>query len=661
MLRYSMFCFRLLIVLGPLSVLGCIDSSRHDGSGSTPAEGGAGATTDGGGTGNGVAPSEPVSPFIVVDQFGYRPDSEKIAVIRDPQAGFDADESFTPGDSYALVDAADGTQVLTDAPAEWNDGATDPTSGDRAWWFDFSSVSTPGSYYVLDLDHDVRSHVFEISSTIYHEVLKQAVRMFFYQRAGQDKQPPNADAAWADDPSHVGPLQDHECRVYDQPDSAATERDLWGGWYDAGDLNKYTSWTARYVVGLLQAYDENPSVWTDDYDIPESGNDIPDILDEAKWGLDFLIRMQNEDGSVLSIVGEPSASPPSSATGQSLYGPENTSATLSTAGAFAYGAHVLGEVGQSDYAADLESRAVSAWAWADANPDVLFYNNDSSSGSSGLGAGQQEMDDYGRLVRRLAAAVFLYELTGDTTYRSFFDANYTEVHLCQWWWAGPFELEGQEVLLHYTTVPGATASVVSAIQNYYRTGMESYYDHHWPATDPYLAYLQDYVWGSNSTKCSQGLMFQDVVTYGTDSARNADSQRAAERYVHYIHGVNPLGLVYLTNMSAFGAESSANEIFHSWFSDESELWDRVGTSTYGPAPGFMPGGPNPGYQLNACCPDGCAGLSCSSESTEPPLNQPAQKSYKDFNTGWPLDSWSITEPSCGYQIQYIRLLSWFAR
>jgi endoglucanase len=75
----------------------------------------------------------------------------------------------------------------------------------------------------------------------------------------------------------------------------------------------------------------------------------------------------------------------------------------------------------------------------------------------------------------------------------------------------------------------------------------------------------------------------------------------------------------------------------------------------------MPGGPNPGYQLNECCPDGCAGLSCSSEPIEPPLNQPAQKSYKDFNTGWPLDSWSITEPSNGYQINYIRLLSWFAR
>ena len=47
--------------------------------------------------------------------------------------------------------------------------------------------------------------------------------------------------------------------------NAATERDVWGGWYDAGDPNKYTSWTAGYVESLLRAYAENPTIWTDDY------------------------------------------------------------------------------------------------------------------------------------------------------------------------------------------------------------------------------------------------------------------------------------------------------------------------------------------------------------------------------------------------------------
>jgi hypothetical protein len=138
--------------------------------------------------------------------------------------------------------------------------------------------------------------------------------MLYYQRAGQAKDAAHAGEGWTDAASFVGPGQDHDCRLYRDTSNASTARDLWGGWYDAGDLNKYTTWTAGYVQTLLRAYAENPTVWTDDYDIPESGNGIPDVLDEARWGLDYLGRLQQDDGSMLSIVGEPGASPPSSAT-----------------------------------------------------------------------------------------------------------------------------------------------------------------------------------------------------------------------------------------------------------------------------------------------------------------------------------------------------------
>jgi hypothetical protein len=116
------------------------------------------------------------------------------------------------------------------------------------------------------------------------------MRTFFYQRAGQNKTAAHAGAGWVDGPSFMGALQDPQCRLFSDKNNAATERDLRGGWYDAGDLNKYTSWTAGYVETLLRAYAENPAIWTDDTGIPESGNGIPDVLDEAKWGLDFLVR-----------------------------------------------------------------------------------------------------------------------------------------------------------------------------------------------------------------------------------------------------------------------------------------------------------------------------------------------------------------------------------
>jgi hypothetical protein len=629
--------------------------------------GGTGAT----GAFGGVSSAAPAtSPFIVVDQFGYLPDAEKIAVLRDPQMGVDADQSFTPGTTYELVEAASGASVFMAAPAAWNGGAVDASSGDKAWWFDFSSVAVPGEYYVLDVDRNVRSYAFEISNGVYADVLKQALRMFFYQRVGQDKDAAHAGAGWVDTPSHVGALQDHAARLYSDAQNPATERDVWGGWYDAGDYNKYTSWTAGYVENLLRAYVENPAAFGDDNAIPESGNGVPDVLDEAKWGMDFLTRMQEPDGSLLSIVGEASGSPPSSATGQSLYGSPNTSATLASAAAFAYGAQVFGQQSADTlktYADDLRMRAVQAYAWADANPNVVFKNNDQASGSSGLGAGQQETDDYGRTAYKLDAAVQLFRLSGEATYQGFVDANYQKSHLiANGNYVAEWDVALQDSLLEYSDDSRATPAVSAAIRDAYAKGVTGGANLSavlGNASDPYLAYLHDYVWGSNQNKAGKGNAFTAAVVHGLASAESADYLRAAARYIHYLHGVNPFSLVYLSNMNEHGAENSVNEFYHTWFTDKSPDWDRVGVSKYGPPPGYLTGGPNPSYDWDACCPSGCGSSEndavCSSESISPPKGQPPQKSYKDFNTNWPLDSWQVTEPDDGYQIAYIRLLSKF--
>ncbi|HEX6224644.1 MAG TPA: glycoside hydrolase family 9 protein [Chryseolinea sp.] len=614
--------------------------------------------------GSSYALSQTLTKYIVVDQFGYLPASKKIAVIRDPQVGFDASESFTPGPEYALVSKSTGQPVFTAAPVAWKSGATDNSSGDRAWWFDFSSVTTPGSYYVVDAQKDLKSFEFEISSTVYNGVLRHAVRTFFYQRVGFAKPAQHAGAPWADGASHLGPLQDKNARPYNEKNNALKEVDVSGGWFDAGDYNKYTNWTANYVVDFMRAYLEAPGVWTDDYNIPESGNGIPDLLDEARWGIDHLLRMQQNDGSVLSIVGLSHASPPSSATGQSLYGTASTSATLNTAGAFALASKVYREIGMTSYADLLKERAVKAWDWSASNPNVIFRNNDVASGTSGLGAGQQETDDYGRSMAKVEAACFLFEVTGEYKYKDFMEANYSSVHLMTWNWASMYEVSNQEAILHYASLPGANAAIASQIRNTYKNSLNTA-DHflaHSGKTDPYLAHINQYGWGSNSLKALQGLIFTDLISYGIDPARNAEALQAAETFIHYIHGVNPLNMVYLSNMYDYGGDNCANEFYHTWFANGSALWDRVGTSTYGPPPGFVPGGPNPTYNWDSCCPAGCGGSNnslCTSESLTPPKGQPAQKSYKDFNTSWPLNSWEVTENSNSYQLNYIRLLSKF--
>jgi hypothetical protein len=109
--------------------------------------------------------------------------------------------------------------------------------------------------------------------------------------------------------------------------------------------------------------------------------------------------------------------------------------------------------------------------------------------------------------------------------------------------------------------------------------------------DPYLAFLSAYPWGSNMNKGAQGTMFYDLVAYGIDP-QNADAPRFAERYVHYIHGVNPLGLVYLSHMNDYGAATSVTRFFHTWFSHGSPDWETVGVSSYGPPPGYLTGGAN---------------------------------------------------------------------
>jgi endoglucanase len=204
--------------------------------------------------------------------------------------------------------------------------------------------------------------------------------------------------------------------------------------------------------------------------------------------------------------------------------------------------------------------------------------------------------------------------------------------------------------------------VAQAINGGFKTNVEgpNYFGQLHSNADPYLAYLQAYVWGSNQTKGGQGNMFADVVAFGLDSAANADATRYAERYVHYFHGVNPLQLVFLSNMGAYGAEKSVTRFFHTWFAHGSQ-WDAFGVSKYGPPPGYITGGPNPSYTWDACCPGNCSGVSCGAAQLSPPAGQPDQKSYLDFNDSWPIDSWSVTEPDLGYQAQYVRLLSKFVQ
>jgi endoglucanase len=625
-----------------------------------------------------IGPNGPI-PAIVVDQFGYLTKSKKVAVIRSPQIGYDTSAKFTPGQSYALIELPTGKVVKTAPPMVWNGGATDQASGDKAWWFEFSEIEAPGKYAVVDLDKGIRSAPFSIGEHVYKEVMKHALRAYFYQRAGFEKKPDFAGKAWADRASHLGPGQDAQSRPWtgglSNPIAKSTVKDLRGGWYDAGDFNKYTSWAARYIIVLSRAYEEHPQAFSDDYGIPESGNGIPDILDEVKWGLDWLVRMQNSDGSLLCVQGLDSASPPSDAKKGSYYGPPTTSATLMGAAAFAYASRFFADRPEPDlkqYGADLKRRAMAAWTWAIANPNVLYYNNDESRqpGSKGLAAGQQEMTDIDRLRAQFEAATYLFETTGEARFKQFADAHFREI--LPPWGASMWEVDALESLLYYGRLAGATPEVAKPIRemsiSLFRAS-EAFQGSLLQA-DPYRAPMRDYTWGSNKGKAMQARLYQLAALYGSDPKSSETPLAAAMEYAHYLHGVNPLGLVYLTNMAPAGASHSAATMFHAWFAYGTR-WQRVTEQLPGPPPGFLVGGPNPQFSIDACCtaPAGSPAYRCYGATTfslcqrnfAPPLAQPPAKSFLQFNDPWPANSWAVTEPSLYYQSYYVRLLAAFTR
>jgi endoglucanase len=599
-----------------------------------------------------------ITPFIRIDQFGYLCNSRKVAVIVDPQVGYNANDSYSPGTGtgqYQLRRWLDDEVVFTGTLTIWNNGATQAQSGDKGWWFDFSSVTLPGSYYVYDLRTRSGSYRFEIGANVYDEVLKQACRMFYYQRCNFAKDTPYADPKWTDAAAFEGALQDRHARSRWDKNNPATEKDVSGGWFDAGDLNKYVILTVEPLTQLLETYRLHPSVFQENLNLPESGNGIPDILDEVKFELDWLEKMQDATGTggLMLKVGSDNFTlytPPSTDINKRYYLPECTSATLSGAAVFALAANIyrsLNIPSMATYADDLQTRAVNAWSRAQSTTSN-FTSFQTDCDDQNIIAGDADQNATWQKQCALSAAVYLYEGTGSAMYKTYVESNYINVEpVANGWW-GPYAIFAQKALLRYTKLGDVSVSAITSIRNSKQktnTGMSL--PEYSNATDLYRAHMPDaqYTWGSNMTRSACGANALDYVQYGINTGEQARYKELAEQYLHWLHGVNPEGIVMISNMYAFGGDSAVNEIFHTWFADGT-IFDNAKTSPRGPAPGFITGGPNREFSVFALAP---------------PANQPPQKAYKDWNTNWNgqinENSFEITEPAIYYQGMYIQLLA----
>lgn len=578
----------------------------------------------------GVARAEATSP-IRVDQFGYMVTMPKIAFWVDAVRGFNAGPSNPPPERLYLVNAATDEAVSTMQPVLQNEGRVHEHSGDRIWQLDFSHVQEAGRYFIADSRGRVRSWEFRIDQgAVFKDLLRQALRTFYYQRCGLAKQGHLNDSA-----CHLGPGQDAECTHFGGESGTC---DLRGGWHDAGDYNKYVGYVYPAVKSLLNTYLMHPALWREmDLDIPESGNGVPDILDEVKWGLDWLLRMQvrqssdrKKRGGVRYLVSSELAGgayyrehinkPASQDRGRRAYLGVAGQSTTAAASLFAYGAYVFRQAGISDYADELERAALLAWQWAENNPgqiDSRFPKQADLAASNGHLYGDSK-------VALLEAALYLHLLTGDAKFAAYARTHYRAALRNE---DGKISEHLGPALLYYTFGQGADRDIAQSLQNDYQAIWIDNEFYHANREDPYLnPNYGGAWWGSHGTVCSLAYKVAYGEILGHSELALARSVVAGS--LGYIHGRNPMDLVYLTNVGAYGAEHYLDRIYHS----DRQIAQR-------PPPGFLPGGPNP-----------------KAGGGQTPLS--AQPALKAFDPAMRIEpTYEYFEGQLAIQAHYVQLLS----
>ncbi len=590
-----------------------------------------------------------VSELIIIDQFGWLEDSRKVVIFANPINGQNSGAGpYFPGGMFRIRRASDNVTVYSNTISAWNSGNEHAQSGDKVWWGDFSAFKTPGEYYVYDQANNKKSYNFAIGSTIYQDVLKAAVKTYYYQRCGTD-----VSVACGGNWNHaICHSQDANAELYT---TKADPMDVRGGWHDAGDYNKYIPFLDQTVWELMVAYELNPSRFSDDYNIPETGNGVPDIVDEIKWELDWMIRMQMPNGSVANRTAADSPSVRPHLDGATRYYTAPTTWSTATFAAILAHASRLFENFQAEYGnyyQTLLEKATNAWSYLETEPNMYPANGE--DGACGLGAacGTSTSDDDKR--RRVFASAELFSTTGGAKYHEYFTNNYKNYAETRDNGQHPIEdnvfdassaVSLNQAFFVYARAAGAKSQIITEIKNSLRTGLDwyqiTYYNNQ---SDAYRAYMFDghYCWGSSQIKARWGNILVLGIALNVDPTKNMLYKEIAEEYLHYFHGRNPLSWVYMTGVTNLGADKCVTEIYHSWFHDGDAWYDGAPpASLYGPAPGFVPGGPNQFFGRNI----------------SPPQGEPPQKAYKDWNTSWPEDSWEITEPAIYYQSAYIMLLS----
>ncbi|MGW3430150.1 glycoside hydrolase family 9 protein [Streptomyces melanosporofaciens] len=530
---------------------------------------------------------------VQVNQLGHLPDGPKRATV------VSASATALP---WQLRDAAGRTAASGSTTVRGADAA----SGQSAHLVDFSSYQGTGNGYTLTVDGRT-SHPFDIRADLYDGLRADAMSFFYQQRSGIPIEASLAGTAYARPAGHLGVAPNRgDTAVPCVSGVCDYARDVRGGWYDAGDQGKYVVNGGLAVWQLVNSFERAKraghaaALGDSTLRVPERGNGIPDVLDESRWELEFLMRMQIPEGKPragmafhkvhdAAWTGLPTR-PEQDAEPRELHAP-STAATLNLAAAAAQCARVYAPYDAAFAARCLDS-ARRAWAAAQANPDVL------APGSDSTGGGAYEDGEVGDEFYWAAAE--LYATTGEARYR---DAVTSSPYHTASDVFTPFGFGWQDTAplgrIVLATVPNrlpatdlarVRASVVSAADGQLSTMAGQGYGVPLPA--------DGYVWGSNGQVANNGT----VMAIAYELTKQRRYRTGALETLDYLLGRNALGQSYVTG---YGEHATQNQHHRFW----AHQYD---ASLPNPPAGSIAGGANAGLEdpvaqekLPGCAPAAC--------------------------------------------------------
>lgn len=506
----------------------------------------------------------PESSLIRLNQIGFYPDGPKIAVVPLP-----SDSTF---ELRRLKDQALVFQGKMSAPEAWS------YAGEVVRRVDFSAWQTPGEYYLVVPDLG-RSASFRIATAVHQDLFQATAKSFYYLRCSTPLEEPLA-GPWHHGLAH----SDREVRVH--PSAASATRPAGTllaapkGWYDAGDYGKYTPTATFATWEMLHLYETFPSAMEKlILEIPENKNALPDLLDEARWSLDFLLQMQEPtEGFVyhkLTTVKHARKVMPEADTGPRFVIGKGTAAALSFAAVMAQASRVYRPF-QATFADSCLAAARKAWRWGRQNPDVAFENP--ADIFTGVCKDNYFLDD------RNWAGVELYLSTGEDSFlqatinlgaeRLKRNPTRSSTHALPY-----FSLLLHPEALHRTGKAEAIRKVFFQLADRYRdySLTESAY------RVPIGLANNDFNWGSNGRLAGMGT----VLVAAWHHSGDLRYRKAALGALDYLLGRNALSMCFVTG----AGHRSPQNIHH-----RPSYADGVAA----PVPGFVAGGPQNIVQADRC-------------------------------------------------------------